>query len=104
MLVADQLATLMLVVSAAVTLCVLIYSVGPGQTDSDEEAPVTISHPTYLVLTAGVANAFLSGDLFNLFVGFEILLAASYVLSRSAARACGSGPAPRTSWSACSRR
>ena len=32
------------------------------------------------MLTAGVANAFLSGDLFNLYVGFEILLAASYVL------------------------
>ncbi|MFX0593721.1 Na+/H+ antiporter subunit D [Melissospora conviva] len=79
-LVADQLATLMLVVSAAVTLCVLIYSVGQGDNDSHEEAPVTIFHPTYLVLTAGVTNAFLSGDLFNLFVGFEILLAASYVL------------------------
>jgi multicomponent Na+:H+ antiporter subunit D len=39
-----------------------------------------IYYPTYLVLTAGVTNAFLSGDLFNLYVGFEILLAASYVL------------------------
>ncbi len=39
-----------------------------------------IYHPTYLVLTAGVSNAFLAGDLFNLFVGFEILLAASFVL------------------------
>jgi multicomponent Na+:H+ antiporter subunit D len=29
---------------------------------------------------AGVANAFLAGDLFNLYVGFEILLTASYVL------------------------
>ena len=29
---------------------------------------------------AGVSNAFLAGDLFNLFVGFEILLFASYVL------------------------
>ena len=41
---------------------------------------MSIFHPTYLVLTAGVTNAFLAGDLFNLFVGFEILLAASYVL------------------------
>src|SRR4029453_6813074 len=31
-------------------------------------------------MTAGVTNAFLAGDLFNLYVGFEILLAASYVL------------------------
>jgi multicomponent Na+:H+ antiporter subunit D len=79
-LVADQLAALMLVVSAAVTLCVLLYSIGEGRADGDEGTPVAIYHPTYLVLTAGVTNAFLSGDLFNLFVGFEILLAASFVL------------------------
>jgi multicomponent Na+:H+ antiporter subunit D len=79
-LVADRLATLMLVVSAAVTLCVLLYSIGEGRADPGEHAPVAIYHPTYLVLTAGVTNAFLTGDLFNLFVGFEILLVASYVL------------------------
>ncbi|WBB70323.1 Na+/H+ antiporter subunit D [Micromonospora sp. WMMD812] len=79
-LVADQLAALMLVVSSAVTLCVLLYSIGQGRGETGEAAPVTIYHPTYLVLTAGVTNAFLAGDLFNLFVGFEILLAASFVL------------------------
>lgn len=79
-LVADQLSALMLVVSAAVTLCVLLYSIGEGRADGSDATPVTIYHPTYLVLTAGVTNAFLSGDLFNLFVGFEMLLAASYVL------------------------
>ncbi|MCM0675977.1 Na+/H+ antiporter subunit D [Micromonospora phytophila] len=79
-LVADQLAALMLVVSSAVTLCVLLYSVGQGQGETRETAPLTIYHPTYLVLTAGVTNAFLAGDLFNLYVGFEILLAASFVL------------------------
>ncbi|MEU6072943.1 Na+/H+ antiporter subunit D [Micromonospora sp. NPDC047074] len=79
-LVADQLAALMLVVSAAVTLCVLVYSIGQGMADGDEETPLSVYHPTYLVLTAGVCNAFLSGDLFNLYVGFEILLVASYVL------------------------
>ncbi|GGM08691.1 MULTISPECIES: Na+/H+ antiporter subunit D [Micromonospora] len=79
-LVADQLAALMLVVSASVTLCVLIYSIGQGMADGDEETPMSVYHPTYLVLTAGVCNAFLSGDLFNLYVGFEILLVASYVL------------------------
>ncbi|MFG3437492.1 Na+/H+ antiporter subunit D [Nonomuraea sp. NPDC047897] len=79
-LVADQLASLMLVVSAAVTLAVLVYSIGQGMADGDEETPLSVYHPTYLVLTAGVTNAFLSGDLFNLYVGFEILLVASYVL------------------------
>ncbi|MEU3455444.1 Na+/H+ antiporter subunit D [Micromonospora sp. NPDC006766] len=79
-LIADQLAALLLVVSVAVTLCVLLYSIGHGRGETGETAPVSIYHPTYLVLTAGVANAFLAGDLFNLYVGFEILLAASFVL------------------------
>lgn len=53
--------------------------------DADESGrrdvlPVAIFHPTFLILAAGVADAFLAGDLFNLYVGFEILLAASYVL------------------------
>ena len=79
-LVADRLSGLMLSVSAAVTLCVLLYSLAQGLAEGDREAPVAIYHPTYLVLTAGVAIAFLSGDLFNLYVGFEVLLTASYVL------------------------
>ncbi len=79
-LVADRLSTLMLTVSSAVTLCVLLYSLAQGLADNNAETPVAIFHPTYLVLTAGVANAFLTGDLFNLFVGFEMLLVASYVL------------------------
>lgn len=88
-LVADRLAALMLSVSGVVLLCVLLYSLSEGVTESadglptpggEDPIPVAIYHPTYLVLAAGVANAFLSGDLFNLYVGFEILLAASYVL------------------------
>lgn len=79
-LVADRLSALMLAVSSAVLLCVMIYSQGQGVADGDKDAPVAIYHPTFLILAAGVADAFLSGDLFNLYVGFEILLAASYVL------------------------
>lgn len=79
-LVADRLSVLMLLVSAVVTLLVLIYSLGQGMTGDSHEAPVSIYHPTFLVLVAGVSNAFLAGDLFNLFVSFEMLLFASYVL------------------------
>jgi multicomponent Na+:H+ antiporter subunit D len=79
-LVADQLAALMLVVSTAMTVCVLVYSIGQGMADGHEDTPLSVYHPAYLVLTAGVTNAFLAGDLFNLYVGFEILLVASYVL------------------------
>jgi multicomponent Na+:H+ antiporter subunit D len=80
-LVVDRLSALLLVTSATVALGVLVYAVGQGMTDGeDSETPVSIFHPTYLILIAGVANAFLTGDLFNLYVGFEILLTASYVL------------------------
>ena len=79
-LVADRLAALLLLVSALVTLAVLGYSIGQGMAEDEESAPLAIYHPTFLVLVAGVANAFLAGDLFNLFVSFEMLLFASYVL------------------------
>jgi multicomponent Na+:H+ antiporter subunit D len=79
-LVADGLSTVMLLTSMTVTLLVLLYAIGQGTSDDDVRTPVSIFHPTYLVLTAGVADAFLAGDLFNLYVGFEVLLMASYVL------------------------
>ncbi len=79
-LVADRLSALMLAISASVTLCVLIYSIGQGTADDERGLPLAVFHPTYLVLAAGISNAFLAGDLFNLYVGFEILLVSSYVL------------------------
>ena len=79
-LVVDQLSALMVVVSAVVLLAVLLFSVGQGLADGYDETPVSIYYPTYLILTAGVLNAFIAGDLFNLYVGFEILLVSSYVL------------------------
>lgn len=79
-LVVDRLSALMLVVSSIVLLAVVFYAIGQGIRDGDERQPVSIFLPTYLVLSAGVFMAFLAGDLFNLFVGFEVLLAASFVL------------------------
>lgn len=79
-MVADQFSSLLLVISSAVSLAVLAYATGQGAADGEEGGPVSVFHPTYLILMAGVSNAFLAGDLFNLYVGFEILLTASYVL------------------------
>src|SRR5699024_2683433 len=58
----------------------MIYAVGQGIRDGDEHQPVSIFQPAYLVMAAGISNAFLAGDLFNLYVGFEVLLASSFVL------------------------
>ncbi|MEZ5210521.1 MULTISPECIES: Na+/H+ antiporter subunit D [unclassified Gordonia (in: high G+C Gram-positive bacteria)] len=79
-LVVDRLAALMLVISTTVLLCVVFYAIGQGIRDGTTQQPVSIFLPSYLILTAGVCNAFLAGDLFNLYVSFEVLLAASFVL------------------------
>ena len=75
-LVADLLAVIMLAIATAMLLVVLVYAVGHPATEDTRR----FFHPTYLVLAAGVSLAFLTGDLFNLFVAFEIMLIASYVL------------------------
>jgi len=84
-LVADELAAFMLVVSTIVSLAVLVYGISQGIADREvgPEVPISIFHPTFLILVTGVSNAFIAGDLFNLFVSFEILLTASYVLLTS---------------------
>ncbi|MCK6066285.1 MULTISPECIES: Na+/H+ antiporter subunit D [Microbacterium] len=76
----DRLAALLVVISSVVLLAVLLFSVGQGAADGDDDTPVSIFHPSYLILSAGIFTAFIAGDLFNLYVGFEILLVASYVL------------------------
>lgn len=79
-LVADRLSALMLAVSSLVLFCVMWYAIGQGVRDGDEEDPVAVFLPTYLLLSMGINVSFLAGDLFNLYVGFEIFLVASYVL------------------------
>ena len=79
-LVGDRLAAIMLCTSLVVMVAVLAYSLSEGTVHESEDIPTPIFHPTYLVLCAGVNNAFLTGDMFNLYVGVEILLTSSFVL------------------------
>lgn len=82
-LVVDRFSGLMLAVSSSVTFCVLLYSQSQRSADENEDetgAPLAVFYPTYLVLAAGIADCFLAGDLFNLYVGFEVMLTASFVL------------------------
>ena len=90
-LVADRLSALLVLVSACVLLVVLLFAVGQGLSETSR-FPVAAFHPAYLALAAGVSHAFLTGDLFNLFVAFEVLLVASYVLMTIA----GDRPAVRS--------
>jgi multicomponent Na+:H+ antiporter subunit D len=75
-LVADRLAAIMLVIALMMLLAVLLYAIGQPGAERDHVG----FHPAYLILAAGVSMAFLTGDLFNLFVAFEVMLMASYVL------------------------
>ena len=79
-LVVDRLSAIMLLISSIMLLGVLMYSVGQGIADGNKDAPVSIFYPTYLILSAGLFDIFVAGDLFNMYVGFEIMLSASYVL------------------------
>jgi multicomponent Na+:H+ antiporter subunit D len=75
-LVADRLAVVMLCVSSLVLVAVLAFAIGQAETERTHVG----FHPAYLALAAGVSLAFVTGDLFNLFVAVEIALMASYVL------------------------
>jgi len=82
-LVVDRLAAMMLVVSSLMLISVLVYAMG----QQAEERRFAAFHPVYLVLAAGVSASFITGDLFNLFVAFEMMLVASYVLLTLGGRA-----------------
>ena len=75
-LVVDTLAAIMLVLSSFTAFICIIYS--------SIETPRRVEHPLRLPLLqfmmAGIHLAFITGDLFNLFVAFEIMLIASYAL------------------------
>ncbi|PPK93413.1 multicomponent Na+:H+ antiporter subunit D [Kineococcus xinjiangensis] len=82
-LVADRLSSLLTLVSVIVLMVVLVYAIGQGVADAADERSDRVRvvfHPAYLVLASGVSFSFLTGDLFNLFVAFEVMLTASYVL------------------------
>jgi multicomponent Na+:H+ antiporter subunit D len=75
-LVADLTSTILLLTASVVLFVVLLYSIGTPRVGDT----LMFFHPIYLVLAAGVGAAFLTGDLFNLFVAFEVMLISSYVL------------------------
>jgi multicomponent Na+:H+ antiporter subunit D len=76
MLVADMLSMLLITIAMVTVLAVLVFAIG----HIDRAVERRFFHPLYLVLAAGVGASFITGDLFNLFVAFEVMLIASYVL------------------------
>ncbi|HEX6240545.1 MAG TPA: monovalent cation/H+ antiporter subunit D [Polyangiales bacterium] len=73
-LVADRLSVLMLTLTGAVSVCAATYAIA-GWSRSG-----VYFHALFQILLMGLNGAFLTGDLFNLFVFFEVMLAASYGL------------------------
>ncbi len=78
MLVADLFAVLVLPVALLIILVVEIFAIGQRRTTWG--ANPELAGPLLGVLTAGVSLAILTGDLFTLFVAFELILVSSYVL------------------------
>ncbi|MGH9349319.1 MAG: Na+/H+ antiporter subunit D [Vicinamibacterales bacterium] len=75
-LVADLLGAIMVVLAGMMGAAVSIYSL--ASIDGARERAGY--HPLLQMLLAGVCGAFLTGDIFNLYVWFEVLLMASFVL------------------------
>lgn len=73
-LVVDRLSALMLLLTAVLGFTSLHYALARW----DRAGPRF--HALFLLLLMGLNGAFLTGDLFNLFVFFEVFLAASYGL------------------------
>lgn len=74
--VADTFAVLLVLMASIVTAICLLYAFA-SLGESYEKMYV---YPFILFLLAGVNGSFLTGDIFNLFVCFEVMLLASYVL------------------------
>lgn len=75
-LVSDMMAALLVLTSSIVSLACLLYAF--HSTSHDREKFYV--YPFLLLLVCGVNGSFLTGDIFNLFVFFECMLLASYVL------------------------
>ncbi len=73
-LVIDRLSAMMLVLTALLALPALVYALAAWHRQGQH------FHSMFQFLLMGLNGAFLTGDLFNLFVFFEVLLAASYGL------------------------
>lgn len=75
-LVADTLGAVMVLLTAAMGLAVTIYSLR----GIDERRAAFGFYPLLQILLMGVTGVFLTGDLFNLYVWFEVTLMSSFVL------------------------
>ncbi|SNR50449.1 monovalent cation/H+ antiporter subunit D [Puniceibacterium sediminis] len=74
-LVADRLSTMMVLLTSVLALFVLLYAIGSGWDKRGQHF-----HALFQFQMMGIMGAFLTGDIFNLFVFFEVLLIASYGL------------------------
>jgi multicomponent Na+:H+ antiporter subunit D len=75
-LVADALSLFMLVLTGVISLAAVAFS---ARFMSDHAQRVSY-HTLYHLMVVGITGSFLTGDIFNLFVWFEVMLLSSYVL------------------------
>jgi multicomponent Na+:H+ antiporter subunit D len=75
-MVADLFSAILIVLTGVLAVAIVIYSTASIDHGRERYA----YYPLTMVLLAGVVGTFLTGDLFNLYVWFEVLLIASFVL------------------------
>lgn len=75
-LIADMLSAIMVLLTGMMALAIAIYSLASASPAHEKFGYYPLMH----LLLAGVSGAFLTGDLFNLYVWFEVMLIASFAL------------------------
>lgn len=75
-LVSDLFSAIMLILAGFMSLAVLVYSLG----SMDKRRESFGYYPLFHMLLMGVSGSFLTGDIFNLYVWFEVMLISSFAL------------------------
>lgn len=73
-LVADRVSSLLVLLTSFIAFAIMLFAI------SGKDKGGAYFHPLFMFQVMGINGAFLTGDIFNLFVFFEVLLIASYAL------------------------
>lgn len=85
-IIADTFSSIMVLITAVMAVAVAIYSVSSmrrinsGLSDMIKKRRQFAYYPLLNIMYMGICGAFLTGDLFNMYVWFEVMLISSFIL------------------------
>lgn len=86
-IVADTLSAIMVFITTVMSFIIAVYSISSMNKNADNHVPNMVLkrrqfsyYPLLNIMYMGISGAFLTGDLFNMYVWFEVLLISSFIL------------------------